>query len=302
MNEQSSQRATVYLRVIGRLYPDRRLQLRPGYLSTRRNWVAPEDESALVAEVFDSNERTLGRFPLSLSMTCGSSGNSQAVRGWVPFHPDAQGVRYLHDGLVIHEVHRNPEAPEVALLWEAAADVRGKQSVEWRVRSPQPAGSPLQFFLRYSCTGGRQWQRISTRTTETHLDVDFDDLPGGDACVLALVATDGINTTEERSDPFQVALKPCRATIISPLDGGHYARDQAIVGMGSGYYLEENAFEPETLTWSSSIQGELGRGPVVEMSNLSAGSHRIRLTVASGPREGYDEVTIEVGESQTPAS
>ena len=292
-----------YLRVIGRLYPDQRLRLRPGYLTDTAPWVEQAGEHDLIAEPFDAQDRALGRFALSLSPTCGVDGETRvgrtlAVRGWVPFHPEAVGVRYLYGGRVIHETRRSPEPPRVRLTWQPEERVAGRPRVQWQSRPSDGDSQPLQFFLRYSYTGGHRWQRISLRTTESFLDVDFDGLPGGEACLLALVATDGINTTEERSQPFNVQIKPCHATILSPVDGSLHAPGQRVVCMGSAFYLEENVSEAETLVWTSSLDGELGCGPVLELSALSEGSHRIRLMAGHGNRQGYEEVTIQVGREE----
>lgn len=289
-----------YLRVIGRLYPDQRLRLRPGYLTDTAPWVEQAGEHDLIAEPFDAQDRALGRFALNVSPTCGVDGAARggltlAVRGWVPFHPQAVGVRYLYRAHVIHETRRNPEPPRLQLTWQPEERVAGRQRVQWQAGRPDGDSQELQFFLRYSCTGGQRWQRISLRTTENSLEVDFDGLPGGEACLLAVVATDGINTTEERSQPFGVQVKPCHATILSPVDGSRYAPGQRVVCMGSGFYLEENASETETLMWTSSLDGELGRGPVLELYALSEGSHRIRLMAGDENRQGYEEVTIQVG-------
>jgi hypothetical protein len=294
---------TQYLRVIGRLYPDQRLRLRPGYLTDTAPRMERTGEHDLFAEPFDAQEHALGRFALSLSSTCEgfgatSGGSTLAVRGWVPFHPAAVGVRYLYGGRVILETRRSPEPPRVRLTWQPEERVAGRQRVQWQAHPSDGESQPLQFFLRYSCTGGQRWQRISLRTTENSLDVDFDELPGGEACLLAVVATDGINTTEERSQPFGVQVKPCHATILTPVDGSRYAPGQGVVCMGNAFYLEENASEIETLVWTSSLDGELGRGAVLELCTLSEGSHRICLMAGQGNRQGYEKVTIQVGSEE----
>jgi hypothetical protein len=298
--------ATQYLRVIGRLHPDQRLQLRPGYLSHKASLpVARSEKSRLMAEVFDDEAKSLGRYALGLSKPCvaqgAQGGVALAVRGWVPFHPAAKGVRFLLDGRMVDEIRRNAEPPSAQLEWQPTGHVEGQHRVTWRSRAGPGSDRSLQFFLRYSCDGGRRWQRISLRTEEPVLEVDFDGLPGGRACMLMLVATDGIDTALVRSEPFRVDIKPLQVTIISPLDGGRTPSGQSVTFMGCAYSMEDDKFETQGLRWTSSCDGEFGRGPVLVTSSLSDGSHRIKLLAEGGNRVGSAEITLSIGQKDQPA-
>lgn len=287
-----------YLRVIGRLHADLRLQLRSGYLSDTvpRFQRQEADEHGLTAETFDATGQSLGRFSLNLSPTCSGEGSSPtlAVRGWVPFHPEAAGVRYLYRGRILEEIRRCPEPPSIKLLWQPSERVTGKQLVQWDSLHREDGMRSPRFFLRYTCNGGERWQRLSLQTSERSLEIDFDGLPGGRACMVALVATDGIDTTVVRTPPFQVQVKPLIVTIVSPADGTEKRFGEDVMCMGSAFSMEDNSFETQSLTWSSSLDGELGNGPTLTVAHLSEGVHYISLNAGVGERQGHAEVSLRI--------
>lgn len=285
-----------HLRVVGRLYPDGRLRLRPCYLAERPPWQDREGagDGLLELELLTGDGGLLGRHPLRAYPVCALGGGSRAlaVRGWVPFHPDTRALRILHRGRVVHEQRRSPEPPRVEIGEAPEGLAEGRVRIAWRAA---PGGAaPLQFFLRYSADGGRRWQRIGWRTEAHEAVVDVDDLPGGEECLVAVVATDGIDTTVAESRPFAVAPKPCQAIVIAPVDGSEVADGVAVELMGHGWWLEEARAEREALEWTSSLDGPLGRGPRLEV-RLSAGEHRITLAAGAGPRRGEGSVVVRCG-------
>lgn len=287
---------TQYLRVIGRLYPDLRLRLRPGYLSDKPQWIDREGDSPLTAELFDEAGERIASFPLRLLASCGaesSAGAALGVRGWIPLHPLTRSVRYVYRGRVIFEQRRSEAGPQAAFAWKPPERVDGQQRVQWKAEHPQ--GVAMQFFLRYSHNGGQTWNRIGGRTEANEQTVDFDQLPGGERCLLALVATDGINTSVVESEPFRVAEKPCYAMILSPLDGVNLPAGQPVRLEGQGYWIEEARTEREALEWVSSVDGEIGRGAAVE-AVLSPGRHTLTLLAGRDQRQSKAEVTVTVGE------
>lgn len=290
-----------YLRVIGRLYRDGQLRLRLGYLKEGAPAPAqrPEQrEPLLEAHLFDAEGALLASHPLDLHSGCAPGGNpgALAVRGWVPLHPSTRRVSYVYRGRTLLEEVRRQAEPEVKLTWQPSGRVRGKRKITWKATHEEYA--PLQYFLRYSHTGGQSWERIGLRTTESSCEVDFDGLPGGERCLLAVVATDGMNTTTVESALFTVAAKPCRPTILLPLDGSQVREGECVRLLGQGYWLEDACAERGELTWSSSIDGELGRGQLVDVPCLSPGEHQVTLRAGTGSRRGECFITLRCGDGK----
>lgn len=288
-----------YLRVIGRLYADLQLKLRPGYLTEFAPTVESEGagDGLLEAQLFDAENALIAKYPLRLDDVCaqGGTGRPRAVRGWIPFHPRTRTVRYTYRGRVLQETVRADAGPEVRLTWQPPARVKGTRRITWRARAAD--STTAQFFLRYSHTAGKTWHRIGLRTSGNACEVDFDQLPGGDRCQLALVATDGINTAVVESPPFAVPLKPCQAMILAPVDGSSVRRGERVQFIGQGFWLEEGHVEKQMLEWVSSIDGSLGCGPTLEAASLSLGEHRITLRAGAEPRQGSQSMIVRVTEN-----
>src|SRR2546423_2735635 len=193
-----------YLRLIGRLYPDNRLKLRPGYLTDNPAGSREDPHSSLVAKLYDEEDQLLLRYGVPTSPYCavGQTLPELAVRAKIPFPPTTRSIRFYRDDALLHEIKVSKGEPEVKLTWKPPKNVKGKQIIAWR--GSHPEGQPLQYFLRYTRNDGESWQRTGWRTEATEQEIDFAQLPGGERCRIAVVATDGVNTVMVESDSFSV--------------------------------------------------------------------------------------------------
>ncbi|WP_156338688.1 hypothetical protein [Chondromyces crocatus] len=289
MNESAIAVATRFWRVTGILSAHDQLELRLGYLSEESDGAQEEPESKLAAKLYGMSGELLLTHPLSVR-TCGG-GRTRMVRGAIPFPSATRVIRFEYGGRTIEEVAVPAAGPEVELTWHPTERVRGKAHVTWR--GEHPLGLKLDYFLRYSHTNGVTWSPISLRTSADHQEIDFDQLPGGERCRLAVMATDGVNTRLARSSPFAVAVKPCRTMILEPSAPITAPAGTPIALRGQGLWLEEGRPELAQLSWQSSIDGPLGDGDRIE-TLLSAGMHQITLTAGDGDRAGTSGVTIEI--------
>jgi hypothetical protein len=291
----NDQRDVRYLRLLGRLEPDNRLLLRPGYLTSRPRQIDEQPDSDLVAVLVDDDRKELLRYGVPLLPYCadGKILNALAVRATIPFHPATRAIVFERNGLAIHEIDVAPGEPDVRLTWTPEGkEVEGAQDISWEAEHPSRA--PLEFFLRYSHDGGETWQRASMRTRKKRQTLDFDALPGGRRCRVSVVATDGVNTAIAMSRQFAVAVKPCRALVLSPEDGSVFAELEPILFEGQGFYLEERRPELEALRWTSEPAGVEGTGPVLMSSDLAPGKYTVTLEAGEGRRVGRESVSIEV--------
>jgi hypothetical protein len=282
-----------YLVLSGIFYPDNRLLLRPSFLTDNHDLVFDELESPLIAELLDDHGRVLLRAPVPAQefSIAHAFRPELAVSGKIPFPAGTRRIRFIRDGLIIHELEVPSAQPEVALEWVPPETVEGLHTVTWTGRHGQD--HPLYYVLMYT-HNGRSWRSLSLPTQETELEVDFDQLPGGRARVRVL-ATDGVNTAFAESSTFRVPVKPCLALILAPEDGSIVPEGERLVLQGQGIYLESGEQELERLAWASSQDGTVGRGPLVEVASLSPGEHRISLVAGRGKRKAEASVTIHVG-------
>jgi hypothetical protein len=275
---------TRFLTVSGILLPDNRLLLEPGFVTDDPADPTGDGEESILAEVVGEAESTLLRHRLATARFVGDAEPlaEQAVLGKIPLPVGARSIRFLRDGILIHELVLPQAEPEVTLDWEPGDRPIGRQTVKWSASDRD--GLPLRFIAGYSNDAGETWRPLGLPTTETSLEVDFDALPGGNGR-LAVLATNGGRTTRAVSTAFRLPIRPCQALILSPESGSTVASGQDVQLHGQGYYLEEARPEVEQLAWESSIDGELGSGPFLAVP-LSDGTHEITLHAGAGRRRG----------------
>lgn len=282
---------TQRIRLSGRLDAEGHLTLRPAFPTTipPRRW--RHDALSYVVDVLDAKDQSLVRVPLSASRTCGS--DSTALRGSVDLPARAARLEILHvdasgrEPIVLASVPVPERAPELRLLAVPEGEVKGQFTLTWEARGDP---SPIRYFIDYS-PGREAWEPLSLGVSEPRLTVDFDSLAGGNACRVAVTASNGLRSSRVESGPFRVREKPCAAVILRPVDGE--AVSPNVVLVGNGWWREEGRPELEALAWASDVQGELGRGREVTV-RLEPGTHHITLHAGKGGRAGEESVTVHV--------
>jgi hypothetical protein len=293
-----------YLMFFGTLHVDNRLELIPGYLSNRRMPFVEGSTPPVMVDLLDQAGRILLRGALSTARYCGDGVESDdlLVRGAIPFRDDVRQIRFLGRDLELLTMPVSNASPELRLTSQPLGIARGQQIIAWEASHQD--GLKLQYFLLYSTNAGRTWERLTSRLEDTEYPVDFDQVPGGQECRIVVVATDGVNTTTAETEAFSVAAKPCQVFLLEPADGEQFAAGRAILLRGQGYYLEEQRAETETLVWTSDREGELGRGPLVELrARLSPGEHQITLQAGNAGRVSSRTIRVLVegsGSSRVP--
>jgi hypothetical protein len=88
---------------------------------------------------------------------------------------------------------------------------------------------------------------------------------------------------------------PPQATIDAPLDGATFRQGETIEFQGTGTDAEDGPLPAESLVWTSDRDGQIGGGPALFVSNLSAGVHVITLSVTdTGGAQGTARLTLTV--------
>lgn len=90
------------------------------------------------------------------------------------------------------------------------------------------------------------------------------------------------------------------ATIVTPTSGTTYTSGQSIGFSGAGTDAEDGTLTGSSLVWTSSLDGSLGTGNLLTLTDLSVGTHTITLTATdSTSLTGTDTVTITVNQAST---
>jgi hypothetical protein len=281
-----------FLRISGILAHDGRIDLSlRGITNTPPRW-SEDTSSPVVAEVFDEHRKLLLRRRIMVDQVCvfPQRGPYLAISDLIPLHEKATHIAIVREGVTLQKFTVAAKAPSVKLRWRPDAQVRGVQTISWEGK--HPAGRPVYFIVRYSRDDGRTWLPASLRVRRSEETVNFDALPGGDRCRIKVEAHDGINVTSAESGAFSVAIKGCRPMILAPSEDATYEAGVLVTFRGQGYDLEERRVETSALLWRSSLDGEVGRGTVVDTRELSVGDHTIALVI--GERQPIAEARVRV--------
>lgn len=162
-------------------------------------------------------------------------------------------------------------SPNGGETW-AAADT---YDITWSATDAD--GDSLSYSVMYS-QDGSDWIPVGGTVTEMQVTVSSGELPGSDMARVRVLASDGVNTSEDQSDDvFTVGRKPPWVSIMSPEDSAILLPGRPILLQGYAYDLEDGVLEGGSLDWSSDRDGPLGVGsPVLVI--LSPGDHTIKLT------------------------
>lgn len=296
-------RPTRFLTVTGVLRPDGRLFLHPGFVTEDPlTSIAEAADSPLEAELLNAEGEVVLRSPvpvgafieeLATSLSAGPPIRPMpdlAVAGVVPFPEATHRIRFLLRGVAIHALDVSDRAPQIEAAWELPAAPEGVHRLRWSASAAD--GRALSFVVAYSNDAGTTWQPLSLPSPESELDVDFAQLPGGRGR-FRIMATDGTRTASADSPVLRLARRPVIPTIFEPPDGAELPGKGPILLHGEGYDLEERRSELENLSWSSSRDGALGSGAVLQVE-LRPGTHRITLAAGTGKRRAETSVTVRV--------
>jgi len=193
-----------------------------------------------------------------------------------------------------------PKAPQFDLEHPRAAtqiDTEGILHLRWRMDSADAKandGHLLTYFVRFSANG-RTWSRPAVNLTGTSFDIDLREMPGGEKCVLQVVATNGYQTSYVQTPSFAL---PAREPQILLGD------DQGPLLFAQGISAQDGPLIGDLITWSAGDK-TVAHGGSFDVRRLGRGGHDLTVTVTdrSGRRAAqwlgrYDGAT---GLRQRPA-
>lgn len=213
----------------------------------------------------------------------------------LPFDERVARIAIWYKGveLVSRLVSANP--PEVKILSPNGGEMlQESTTVAWTMSDKD--GDPLTASLLYSADAGATWITVAATTEGLSHEVDLTGLPGGDHSLFRILVSDGVNTAEDSSDKtFRVPNKRPTVKIVNPIEGTFSNPGQMVRFQANGQDLEDGRLDDDAFSWSSSLQGTLGKGRVLEVANLKVGKHAITVEVKDkSGNVGSDHVNIEV--------
>lgn len=224
----------------------------------------------------------------------------------IPYDPAMLHVALYQGNTLLAERRASANAPQVTLLSPNNGETwSGMQTISWQATDAD--NDPLTYTVEYSADGGQTWTPLNTGLTTTSLDVDFNAVPGSDNALVRVSASDGMNTTTDVSDSsFHVLFKGPQIAINQPVDGETYLESVPFLVSADAFDWEDGPINnPDSYSWSSDRDGELGTGSWIVLSSLTPGEHALTVTVSdsSGTQASASvHVTIDALETSTNAS
>ncbi|MBS3770692.1 MAG: hypothetical protein V5A51_09255 [Bacteroidales bacterium] len=238
-----------------------------------------EVESDMQALLLDGGGEVVLRVPLSYGYYCNDTEKlpQLAVRGYIPFDERTRAIRFEYKQKIIDEF-RVPEArPEINITSEIPRRI-DQETLDLKWKTSYKGEASLQHKVFYTNNGGETWQPVGNRTGEQQMEIDVTELPGGENCRFTVQVTDGYNNASDETGEFVIQDKPYEAFILSPLDGEVLGAGRSVLLTGQGYDPNSGREINEGFVWSSSKDGELGKGSLLQ-TKLSEGKHTIKLQI-----------------------
>lgn len=198
----------------------------------------------------------------------------------LPWMDGARAVVFRYYGQEIGRVIGSAGAPEVKVTspvggehWGAAEE----QTVTWVAADPD--GAPLTYSVQYSPDKGQTWVAIGVSLADSGLKINTANLPGGQAALVRVIATDGFNSTEATSPgTFTVDSHAPDVYIGSPDNGLTLMQGDPVVLHAYGTDVEDGPLPADAFDWTSSLDGALGPGDLIMVDSLSTGTHDLTVT------------------------
>ncbi|MGV8041198.1 MAG: hypothetical protein AB2L07_14360 [Thermoanaerobaculaceae bacterium] len=197
----------------------------------------------------------------------------------MPYVAGATRLALSHGGSTLASRTVSAHSPTVAITYPNGGEtLSGTATVRWTAADTD--GDPLTYAVQYSHDAGSTWRAVATDLGSQTFDLDTALVPGGTACLVRVLASDGFNTAQDASDaPFAVGRKGPEAHIASPADGSELPAGAPLVLRGLGLDAEDGALSGAALAWRDDVSGALGTGNELLLSaGLALGQHTITLT------------------------
>ncbi|MEU0645989.1 hypothetical protein [Streptomyces umbrinus] len=279
-----------------RLHHDDTLQLLHGFHVPMGDTPHADGElSDVTCELHNADGQTLSSVRCRLGPHAWPDDPDIDFREVLPWDQAARSLVFKRGRDEVHAIELEETAPHIT-LHEPVFNSPNPSAVRLEWSAEAAPGTQLRHALRYSNDSGRSWRAVAVDLPMQRYEVDLASLPGGEQCLLQVITSSGIRTDAAQVGPFTVPVKPSHAQILSPADGTSVGEGERLMLRGLGFSPDFGTTTDAQMRWSSDRDGLLGDGHETAADRLSAGRHRIELTLPDGlGSESSATVRVDVG-------
>lgn len=297
-----------HLAVFGFIYTDtNRVELDPFYRVPDSWDLFGREPGPYSIRLLDAGGSTLADYPFTPEYnhvdpgpTCQAGVAAEEVPAliaeYVPWVDGTKRVAIYYGSQQLISRSVSAHAPQVTLTHPNGGELLDGAQITVSWTASDADGDALTYTLEYSVDGGAQWRPLGSGITGSSLVLDAASVPGTEQGLFRILASDGVNTTQDESDGvFTVSGKAPQVRITSPQSGASYLPGQPVALIGEAIDVEDGSPEDAAFSWRSDLDGVLGTGRMLHVTDLSEGTHVVTLTVTDtdGQQRSAD-VTIHI--------
>lgn len=229
-----------------------------------------------VVRVLDAAGAVLQSAPLDLIVPEDGNGQGGAFRQFLQKPATAAAVQIVANGAVLAEARASGHPPVILGVQATPNAANGTLTVN--VSSADADGGPLYLTVQFSEDGIR-WQPIKVNTLQTSFTVDTTHLPGGNACRVRVIVSDGFHSAVAITTPFSLP-KHAPEVFISGVQPGERVPSGRTVGLeGHAIDAEDETIPENGLSWAlAGNDPRTGLGSTFRLTGLPPGRHTVTVT------------------------
>jgi hypothetical protein len=272
------------------------------YLISQDNTLDLPEPGDWTIALVDGSNNDLATYPFApdaLTDEESTPGTPAVIAEIVPWSAGTARVEIRYKGQTVASRSASANAPTVTLTTPAdgATLPNGPFQAAWS--GSDLDGDPLTYSLLYSNDNGLTWQTLASNLSGGSVQLDGSLIPGGTG-QLKVVASDGFRSGQDTNLNLSVPLHAPEVQIVLPEDGQVFFPTQQVVLQGSAYDLEDGSLGDAAFAWTSSLDGFLGSGALLNTAELMAGQHVITLSATdSNGQTSQAQRTITIGDELT---
>jgi ligand-binding sensor domain-containing protein len=209
----------------------------------------------------------------------------------VPFPAGTQMVAIQHDGLILWAKTVSANAPTASVVTPNGGSFNAAEPLNVTWQAADADGDALQVALDYTPDNGVSWFLIANKLTGTSYAWTPGFVPASNAGRLRLRVSDGFNTAEVLSAPFELKAKAPLAFIDSPV-GGATVTEGSIVNFEGGS-LTGDGFDTGSFEWRKNGQ-TLALTRTMTQALDTVGVHLFELEVTADGLSASQSVSVTV--------